>query len=107
MCGLVFLFLMLITFGVALPSGLFMPTLLTGSSLGGYAGIMIQKHLIPDIVPAHMALLGATAMLAGIQRTTVSLVVIMMEATGQVKVRRSVYGHGCSMCIIYLTLFAN
>ena len=80
---------MIITFGAAIPSGLFMPTLLTGSSLGGWAGIMIQTHYLPGIVPAQMALLGATAMLAGIQRSTVSLCVIMMEATGQVKVSRS------------------
>jgi chloride channel 7 len=77
---------MMITFGVALPSGLFMPSLLTGSSLGGYAGIMIQEHFLETVVPAHMALLGAAAMLGGIQRTTVSLCVILMEATGQTKV---------------------
>lgn len=86
LCGSVFLFLMMITFGVALPSGLFMPSLLTGSSLGGYAGIMIQEHFLETVVPAHMALLGAAAMLGGIQRTTVSLCVILMEATGQTKV---------------------
>lgn len=86
LCGLVFLFLMVITFGVALPSGLFMPTLLTGSSLGGFAGMMIQQHYFPSINPAHMALFGAAAMLGGVQRTTVSLCVILMEATGQVKV---------------------
>jgi len=89
MCGLVFLFLMVITFGVSLPSGLFMPTLLTGSSLGGFAGMMIKEHAVPTVVPAHMALLGAAAMLGGVQRTTVSLCVILMEATGQTKVRIS------------------
>jgi len=84
--GLTFLFLMVITFGIFIPSGLFMPTLLTGSSLSGWAGLMIQRYLLPSVVPAHMALVGATAMLAGVQRTTVSLCVIMMEATGQTKV---------------------
>lgn len=88
-CGLVFLFLMMITFGVALPSGLFMPTLLTGSSLGGFAGIMIQRHILETIDPAHFALFGAAAMLGGVQRTTVSLCVILMEATGKTQVRCS------------------
>jgi H+/Cl- antiporter ClcA len=86
LCGLVFLFLMVITFGIFIPSGLFMPTLLTGSSLFGWAGLLIQRHILPSVVPAHMAMVGATAMLAGIQRTTVSLCVIMMEATGQTQV---------------------
>lgn len=87
-CGLTCFFLMIITFGVniALPSGLFMPTLLTGSSLGGATGILVQQYFVPSVVPAHFALVGATAVLAGVQRTTVSLVVILMEATGQVTV---------------------
>lgn len=86
MCGLVFLFLMIITFGVSLPSGLFMPTLLTGSSLGGFAGMMIQRHVLETVDPAQIALMGAAAMLSGVQRTTVSLCVILMEATGKTKV---------------------
>ena len=85
-CGLTFYFLMLITFGIDIPSGMFMPTLITGSNLGGWAGIMIQRYIMPTINPATIALLGATGMLAGIQRSTVSLVVIMMEATGKIKV---------------------
>lgn len=86
LCGLAFLFLMVITFGIFIPSGLFMPTLLTGSTISGWAGLLIQRHFLPSLVPEHLALVGATAMLAGVQRTTVSLCVIMMEATGQTKV---------------------
>ena len=85
-CGLAFIFLMIVTFGVKLPCGLFMPSLLSGAMLGGWAGIILQKHVMRSINPAHLSLLGATALLAGIQRTTVSLCVIMMEATGQVKI---------------------
>jgi chloride channel 7 len=84
--GLAFLFLMVITFGIFIPSGLFMPTLLTGSTLSGWAGLIIQRHFLPSLAPEHLALVGATATLAGVQRTTVSLCVIMMEATGQTKV---------------------
>lgn len=85
-CGLIFYFLMLITFGIDMPTGMFMPTLITGSNLGGWAGIMIQRHVMSTVNPSTFALLGATGMLAGIQRTTVSLVVIMMEATGKIEV---------------------
>lgn len=82
-CGLTFYFLMLITFGVDMPSGMFMPTLITGSTLGGWAGIMIQRHIMPTVSPATFAMLMATGMLAGIQRTTVSLVVIMVRKVVQ------------------------
>jgi H+/Cl- antiporter ClcA len=47
---------------------------------------MIKRYILPTVIPENMALVGATAMLAGVQRTTVSLCIIMMEATGETKV---------------------
>jgi chloride channel 7 len=84
--GFVFLPLMLLTLGVALPSGIFMPTFLIGSSLGGAAGMIFQRLVSPHLSPSTFALLGAAALLAGIQRSTVSLCVILVEGTGQVKI---------------------
>lgn len=87
--GLVFFILMTLTAGVSLPSGIFMPTFLIGSSLGGAAGIMFQRMLGghgEEMSPSTFALLGAAALLSGIQRSTVSLCVILVEGTGQVKV---------------------
>ena len=78
--------LMVFTFGVPLPAGIFMPTILTGASLGGFAGVLIKDHYISNTSPSTFALLGAAAMLAGIQRSTVSLCVILMEGTGQTRV---------------------
>jgi len=83
--GLLFFILMIITYGVALPSGIFMPTVLAGSALGGFVGVIFQQNILPSIEPSLFALLGATALLAGIQRNTVSLCVILMEGTGQTK----------------------
>ena len=83
--GVLFLGLMMITFGVALPTGMFMPTVLTGASLGGYSGL-IFKSQFPGIHAADFALIGAAAFLAGMQRNTVSLCVILMEGTGQTRV---------------------
>jgi H+/Cl- antiporter ClcA len=83
--GVVFYVLMTLTLGVSLPSGIFMPTFLIGSSLGGAAGILFQEWL-PELSPSTFALLGAAALLAGIQRTSVSLCVILVEGTGQVKI---------------------
>ena len=84
--GLSFLPLMTLTLGVALPSGIFMPSILIGCSLGGYMGIQFQRWFSHDLSPSTFALLGAAALLAGIQRSTVSLCVILVEGTGQVKV---------------------
>jgi chloride channel 7 len=84
--GLMFFPLMLLTLGVSLPSGIFMPTVLIGSSLGGAAGLLFQHWISSELSPSTFALLGAAALLAGIQRSTVSLCVILVEGTGQVKV---------------------
>jgi len=84
--GLSFFVLMTLTLGVSIPSGIFMPTFLIGSSLGGAAGMSFQQWLGHGLSPSTFALLGAAALLAGIQRSTVSLCVILVEGTGQVKV---------------------
>ena len=78
--------LMLLSSGVAIPSGIFMPTFLIGSSLGGVAGLLFQRWISAELSPSTFALLGAAALLAGIQRSTVSLCVILVEGTGQVKI---------------------
>ncbi|GMI20493.1 hypothetical protein TrRE_jg7992 [Triparma retinervis] len=83
--GFLFLPLLLLTFGTHIPCGLFMPTILIGGSLGGYSGIIIERHFMPGVSPATFALVGATALLGGIQRSTVSLCVIIMEGTGETK----------------------
>jgi H+/Cl- antiporter ClcA len=84
--GLTFLPLMTFTLGVALPSGIFMPAVLIGCALGGYVGLLFEDWISPDVSPNTFALLGAAALLAGIQRSTVSLCVILVEGTGQTKV---------------------
>jgi H+/Cl- antiporter ClcA len=84
--GCVFYVLSTLTFGVELPSGIFTPSVLIGASLGGAAGIGFNSILDSDIEPSTFALLGVAGLLAGIQRSTVSLVVILVEGTGQIKV---------------------
>jgi len=84
--GLLFYVLLIITFGTALPSGIFTPSVLVGASLGGAAGIFFHDKLDSEISPSTFALLGVAALLAGIQRSTVSVCVILVEGTGQIKV---------------------
>ena len=84
--GFVFYILMTVTFGSFIPSGIFTPSVLIGASLGGATGLAFQRCLTPDIIPSTFALLGVAAILAGIQRSTVSVSVILVEGTGKIQV---------------------
>ena len=84
--GITFYVLMTITFGIAIPCGIFTPTVLIGAALGGAAGNLIENHIDPEITPSTFALLGVAALLAGVQRSTVSVAVILVEGTGQIRV---------------------
>ena len=73
--------------GTAIPGGLFLPSVMLGSSLGVLTA-MVYKMILPQwylaynpIQPGLFALIGATAMLAGVFRSTISVVVIMVEGT--------------------------
>lgn len=84
--GAVFYLLTLISFGCGFPCGLFTPTILVGAALGGAVGNIFKQYVDEDIFPSTFALLGVASMLAGIQRSTVSVAVILVEGTGQIKV---------------------
>lgn len=86
--GFSFYVLMILTCVSRFPSGTFTPTVLVGASLGGAMGMLFQDVLGPshNIPPSTFALAGVAAMLAGIQRSTVSIAVILVEGTGQIKV---------------------
>lgn len=74
---------MVLASGLVVPGGLFMPSILSGASLGALFA-MILDGMLPsswDIQPGVYALIGATAMLAAVFRSSISLVVIMVEAT--------------------------
>ena len=71
---------------LALPGGLFMPTILWGALLGALFG-RGARRLAPAsfrAAPGAYALVGAASALAGVFRSSVSLVVIMLEGTGAV-----------------------
>ena len=67
------------TYGLGVPSGLFVPSLLTGAALGRLLGELLKPW---GAVPGMYALVGAAASLAGMARITVSLAMILVEATG-------------------------
>ncbi|XP_047983526.1 chloride channel protein CLC-a-like [Salvia hispanica] len=69
----------LITFGIAVPSGLFLPIILMGSAYGRMLGIAMAPYTKID--QGLYAVLGAASLMAGSMRMTVSLCVIFLELT--------------------------
>ena len=65
--GFTFFFLMLQTNTTAIPSGLFTPIVVSGASMGGAYGLLLQKFVDQKFDPSAFALLGVGAMMAGIQ----------------------------------------
>ncbi|XP_057420552.1 chloride channel protein CLC-c isoform X2 [Lotus japonicus] len=72
-------FLGIITYGIAIPSGLFIPVILAGASYGRVAGSLLSPFSVLDV--GLFALLGAASFLGGTMRMTVSLCVILLELT--------------------------
>jgi len=81
----VYFILVCITIGVAAPTGLFVPLILVGATYGRLIGQLLAEWLPSwDINPGTFALVGSAAVLGGIVRMTISLTVILMEATNDV-----------------------
>eukprot|EP00040_Diaphanoeca_grandis_P030627 m.181449 g.181449 ORF g.181449 m.181449 type:complete len:832 (+) comp32066_c0_seq2:159-2654(+) len=73
------------TYGLMIPSGLFVPSLACGAAYGRFV-----VEVIVQLTPYHVAnkgvyaLIGSAAFLGGVVRMTISLTVILIEATDQV-----------------------
>lgn len=68
-----------ITYGIAIPAGLFIPVILAGASYGRLVGRLFAS--ISSLDTGLFALLGAASFLGGTMRMTVSLCVILLELT--------------------------
>ncbi|GAA5887484.1 hypothetical protein JCM5296_002589 [Sporobolomyces johnsonii] len=100
-------FLTVVTFGIKLPAGIFIPTLAVGACFGRISGLLVEvlhahyplspvfeacRASAEDggplpfgqacVLPGVWAMIGAAGALAGVTRTTVSLAVIVFELTG-------------------------
>ena len=73
-----------ITYGTAVPAGLFLPGILIGCSLGRVLGLFIENYIVQEIHPSTYAIIGAASTLAGYSRLSFSLAVIMLETTENV-----------------------
>ncbi|XP_010241599.2 PREDICTED: putative chloride channel-like protein CLC-g [Nelumbo nucifera] len=72
-------FLGIFSYGLAAPSGLFVPVILTGASYGRFVGLLMGSH--SNLDHGLFAVLGAASLLGGSMRMTVSLCVILLELT--------------------------
>ncbi|KAL5993251.1 hypothetical protein ACLOJK_014174, partial [Asimina triloba] len=72
-------FLGIITYGIAVPSGLFIPVILAGASYGRIVGTLLEP--VSDLDAGIFALLGAASFLGGTMRMTVSVCIILLELT--------------------------
>lgn len=81
-----YFFLSTWTYGLYIPSGLFVPVILSGAAMGRLFGELVHKSFPSGnwSSPGIYALIGAAALLSGIMRMTISLCVILIEATGDV-----------------------
>ncbi|XP_036445690.1 H(+)/Cl(-) exchange transporter 7 [Colossoma macropomum] len=84
---LAYFFLACWTYGLTVSAGVFIPSLLIGAAWGRLFGILLP-YMTPNpsvfADPGKYALMGAAAQLGGIVRMTLSLTVILVEATGNV-----------------------
>jgi len=73
-----------ITYGISVPSGLFVPALLCGATWGRMVYLLCATLFGDKYIsgPSVYALVGAAAGLGGTVRMTLSLCVIILEATG-------------------------
>ncbi|GAB2277254.1 hypothetical protein Dimus_011961 [Dionaea muscipula] len=69
----------IITYGIAIPAGLFIPVILAGATYGRLVGRLFESLSALDT--GLFALLGAASFLGGTMRMTVSLCVILLELT--------------------------
>ncbi|KAF9264051.1 hypothetical protein L218DRAFT_998805 [Marasmius fiardii PR-910] len=89
--------LVVVSYGVKVPAGIFVPSMAIGASFGRMIGVIVKamyraypesgifqwcKPDVPCITPGTYAFLGAAAALSGVMRITVTVVVIMFELTG-------------------------
>eukprot|EP00931_Biecheleriopsis_adriatica_P088474 TRINITY_DN62787_c0_g1_i1.p1 TRINITY_DN62787_c0_g1~~TRINITY_DN62787_c0_g1_i1.p1 ORF type:complete len:1040 (+),score=220.78 TRINITY_DN62787_c0_g1_i1:393-3122(+) len=80
---LIIYFTTILTFGCALPVGLFVPNILAGACLGRAFGTILAAGGLA-VHEGVYALMGAAGCLAGFSRVTISLAVIFLEITNNV-----------------------
>lgn len=76
--------LIVVSIGLPIPAGVFIPCFLLGSGLGRLYGELLRVLFGHTIVPGGYAVVGAAAFTAGVTRA-LSVAVVIFEVTGQLK----------------------
>lgn len=76
--------LIVVSIGLPIPAGVFIPCFLLGSGLGRLYGELLRFLFGSSIVPGGYAVVGAAAFTAGVTRA-LSVAVVIFEVTGQLK----------------------
>lgn len=82
---IIYYVLAVITYGLSVSSGVFIPSLLIGATGGRLIGLLLKYYFGPRewlMQLNKFALIGAASVLGGVVRMTISLTVIIIEATG-------------------------
>ncbi|XP_005996630.1 H(+)/Cl(-) exchange transporter 6 [Latimeria chalumnae] len=73
------------TYGVTVPSGLFVPALLCGAAYGRLVANILKTYIgLDHVYSGTFALIGAASFLGGVVRMTISLTVILIESTNEI-----------------------
>ena len=85
---IVYFLLCCVTYNMAVPGGLFIPSIIIGASYGRIMGIIMQNIITPPtddpqlgINPGVYAVLGSVSMLGGMTRMTLPITIMMIEIT--------------------------
>eukprot|EP00047_Mylnosiga_fluctuans_P023820 m.146627 g.146627 ORF g.146627 m.146627 type:complete len:841 (+) comp9698_c0_seq6:54-2576(+) len=99
--GVVYFFLCAITAGVAVPAGIFVPSMTIGACLGRLLAIFTNVWVkVPlgnaPVDPGPWAMIGAAAFLCGSARITVTMAIIILEITGDFR-----YVPGIAIAVVF------
>eukprot|EP00033_Pygsuia_biforma_P002282 GCRY01002527.1.p1 GENE.GCRY01002527.1~~GCRY01002527.1.p1 ORF type:complete len:776 (+),score=132.87 GCRY01002527.1:113-2440(+) len=72
------------TSGAGISTGIFVPVMTIGAGFGRFFGEVLN-NMFPSLDPGVYALIGATSMLGGVTRMTISLTIIMLEITNDIQ----------------------
>eukprot|EP01083_Nonionella_stella_P172494 592144_1 len=84
LAAFIYFVLAVTTYGVSIPSGLFIPLILIGSNVGHAFGSHWNTWFNDDFDVGTYALIGASAVLGGSTRMTISLTAIILEITNDI-----------------------